>query len=336
MNKIERVSAVLAGKHPDRLPVSFWHHFDPEADWGPKAIEAHVRHVETYDVDFLKVMCDGRYPLPHRADGIIDDVADLDRLAPMRGDEDVFGRHLEVLQALSRRFAGSLWMTTTIFNSWSTLRRLMASDHGVHNPPTRSRVVDLRDAKLSRFLADAPDALANALGAITETLTRFAGNCLAAGATGVFLSVRDDWVDTPENGPGAYDRLVRGDDLKILAGAAGGKLNILHVCGKPLDFPRFGAYPVQALNWADRIGGPSIAAVAGWLRPAICCGIDNLGTLLSGWPEDVEREVADAVRQAAGRPMIIAPGCTFDGHAVPESNLRALRRGAERLAQPAA
>ena len=332
MNKIERVSAVLERRQPDRLPVSFWYHFDPEADWGPKAIEAHIRHVETYDLDFLKVMCDERYPLPHRADGIIDDVADLDRLAPLRGDEDIFGRHLEVLQALSRRFAGELWMTTTIFNSWSTLRRLMASDIDVHGPPTRGRVVDLRDAKLSRFLAEAPEVLAKAIGAVTQTLTNFARNCLAAGADGIYLSVRDDWVDTPENGAGVYDRLVRDSDLKIVAGAAGGTLNILHVCGKPLDFGRFGRYPVQALNWADRIGGPPIVQAAPWLGPAICCGIDNLGTLATGSPDDIEREVADAVRQAAARPIMIAPGCTFDARAVPLANLRAIRRAVDRLA----
>ncbi len=332
MNKIERVSAVLKGSWPDRLPVSFWYHFGPDALWGPKAIEAHVRHVETYDLDFLKVMCDGRYPLPHRADGIIGDVADLDRLAPMRGDEDVFGRHLVVLQALSRRFAGELWMATTIFNSWSTLRRLMASDSDVHGPPTRGRVVDIRDEKLSRFLAEAPGVLAKALDAITQTLSNFARNCLAVGANGIYLAVRDDWVDSPENGLGVYDRLVRAGDLKILSGAASGTLNILHVCGKPLDFGRFGQYPVQVLNWADRIGGPPIAHVASWLRPAICCGIDNLGTLLSGSPADIEREVADAVQQAAGRPIMIAPGCTFDQHKVPPANLRAIRQAVERAA----
>ena len=121
MNKIERVAAVLEGRRPDRLPVSFWYHFGPDATSGQKAIDAHIRHAETYDLDFLKVMCDGRYPVPHRADGGIQDIADLDRLAPLRGDEDIFGRHLEVLHALSRRFAGELRMTTTIFNSWSTL-----------------------------------------------------------------------------------------------------------------------------------------------------------------------------------------------------------------------
>jgi uroporphyrinogen decarboxylase len=332
MNKIERVSAVLEGRQPDRLPVSFWYHFGPDAVSGPKAVEAHIRQVEAYDLDFLKVMCDGRYPLPHCADGIIEDVADLDRIAPLRGDEDVFGRHLEVLRALSQRFAGELWMSTTVFNSWSTLRRLMASDRDVHGPPTKGRVADLRDAKLSRFLAEAPDVLTKALDAVTQTLSNFAGNCLAAGADGIYLAVRDDWVETAENGAGVYDRLVRDGDLQILAGAAGGVLNILHVCGKPLDFRRFGQYPVQAVNWADRIGGPAIADVAPWLGPAICCGIDNLGTLVSGSPSDIQREVATAVEQAAGRPIMIAPGCTFDASLVPPSNLRAIRQAVDRLA----
>jgi len=334
MNKLERVSAVLEGRQPDRLPVCFWHHFGPDAVSGPKAVEAHIRHVENYDLDFLKVMCDGRYPLPHCADGIIENVADLDRIAPMRGDEDVFGRHLEVLQTLSRRFAGELWMTTTVFNSWSTLRRLMASDSDVHGPPTRGRIADLRDAKLSRFFAESPDVLTRALNAVTQTLSNFARNCLAAGADGIYLSVRDDWVDTPENGSGVYDRLVRGGDLEILAAAAGGDLNILHVCGKPLDFRRFGQYPVHALNWADRIGGPTISEAASWLGPAVCCGIDNLGTLVSGSPEDVQREVADAVEQADGRPIMIAPGCTFDAALVPSSNLLAIRQAVDGLARP--
>jgi uroporphyrinogen decarboxylase len=332
MNKIERVSAVIQGRQPDRLPFSFWYHFGPDAVSGTKAVEAHVRHVETYDLDFLKVMCDGRYPLPHRTDGMIEDIADLDRLAPMRGDEGIFGRHLEVLQALSRRFSGELLMTTTIFNSWSTLRRLMVSDIDVHGPPSRTRIADARDAKLTKFLAESPAALAKALSAIAETLANFARNCLAAGADGIYLSVRDDWVDTLENGPGVYDRLVRDSDLKILSAAAGGKLNMLHVCGTPLDFTRFGKYPAHAVNWADRIGGPRIAEVAAWLKPAICCGIDNLGTLITGSPSDVEHEVIDAVEQAGRRPIMVAPGCTFDGHAAPVANLRAIRAAADRLA----
>lgn len=61
MNKIERVTAVVQGRRPDRPPVSFWHHFGPGKIAGPPAVEAHVRHVETYDLDLLKIMNDNGY-----------------------------------------------------------------------------------------------------------------------------------------------------------------------------------------------------------------------------------------------------------------------------------
>ena len=263
----------------------------------------------------------------------------------MRGNEDVFGRHLDVLHALSRRFAGEMRMTTTLFNSWSTLRRLTAPDSDVHGPPSRGRIADGRDATMSKFLAEAPQALARASIRSPNRLPISPGNALPPAPMASTFPSATTRCHTAESflalrsgggGAGVYDRLVRDGDLKILSAASAGTLNILHVCGTPLDFHRFGGYPVHAVNWADRIGGPPIAEVASWLRPAICCGIDNLGTLVSGTPDAVEHEVIDAVEQAADRPIIVAPGCTFDGRAAPAENLHAIRRAVDRLAQSVA
>ena len=52
------------------------------------------------------------------------------------------------------------------------------------------------------------------LDAISKTLSNFARNCIAAGANGIYLSVRDDWVDTQENGSGLYNRMVRDNDFE--------------------------------------------------------------------------------------------------------------------------
>jgi uroporphyrinogen decarboxylase len=180
-----------------------------------------------------------------------------------------------------------------------------------------------------RLLHESPAALARALDTIAVSLANFGGRCVEAGADGIFLSVRDDWVDTPENGPGHYDRLVRPTDLKILAGVQRAAFNMLHVCGQAVNFSRFAEYPVHAVNWADRYAGPPLAAVAATMRPAICGGLDNLGTLAAGTPEDCQREVADAIRQVGGRPLIIAPGCTFDPDTVPAANLEAIRQAVE-------
>ena len=329
MNKLQRVTAVIEGRQPDRPPVSFWFHFGPDEVFGPRAVEAHVRHVETYDLDFLKIMDDNRYPRFATASGVIETAGDLDKLSVLRGDEDSFGRQLDLIGELAKRYGGRLGMATTIFNAWSTLRQMTVPETGAHGPPVMELAADPRDAAMSRLLGEAPEALARALEVIAESSANFVRHCLAAGADGVYLSVRDDWVDTPENGPGTYDRLVRQGDLAILGGAERGTFNMLHVCGKALDFRRFAEYPVHVINWADRSAGPSIAEVAGWVRPAICAGVDNLGTMVSGSPEDCAEQVADAIRQAGGRPILIAPGCTFDPAAVPAENLRAIRRAVE-------
>jgi len=86
------------------------------------------------------------------------------------------------------------------------------------------------------------------------------------------------------------------------------------------------AVGLQALNRADRSAGPAITDVAGRVRPAVCAGLDHLGTMVSGSPEDCAREVEDAIWQAGGRPLLIAPGCTFDPAAVCQENLHAICR----------
>ncbi len=329
MNKIERVLAVIDGRQPDRPPLSFWHHFAPGELSGTPAVTAHVRNIETYDLDFLKIMDDNRYPRPSTASGVVTTVADLERLTVLRGDEQSFGRQLELIGALAQRFRGELLMTTTVFNAWTTLRNMTAPASDVHSPPSLDESHDPRDAALTRLWREAPQAFERALGVITESLVGFTRHCLAAGADGIFLSLRDDWVDTPENGPGLYDRLVRPSDLQILASAERARFNMLHVCGQALDFDRFAAYPVHVINWADRYAGPSIADALPRTRAAVCAGVDNLGTLVTGTQEECVAQVADALKQAGERPILIAPGCTFDPKAVPAANLRALRRAVE-------
>jgi uroporphyrinogen decarboxylase len=329
MNKIERVTAVIEGRQPDRPPVSFWYHFGSEFVAGPPAVDVHVRHVETYDLDFLKIMDDNRYPRSALASGFVQGPKDLDRLSVLRGDEDSLGRQLELIGELAKRFGGRLRMATTLFNSWTMLRNLMAPDTGQHGPPKIDARADQRDVALSEVLREKPEALSGALEVIAESLANFARHCIAAGADGVFLSVSDDRVDTPENGVGTYDRFVRPCDLKILEGAREGSFNMLHVCGQAIDFHRFTTYPVHVINWADRYAGPPIVEVAQSMGPAICGGLDNLGTMVTGSPEDCAGEVADAIDQAGGRPIMISPGCTFDPLSVPPENLHAIRRAVE-------
>jgi uroporphyrinogen decarboxylase len=322
MTPSERIRAVIAGVKPDRPPVSFWCHFPLDRAEGDRAIAAHLEHVRRYDLDLLKVMCDGTPPWRldvRRAD-------DLRRLATLHGNEGSFARQLELIRALASRLQGRVPVVTTVFNAWAVLRRIVVprDENTQHGPPVLDGPPAEPDLRLAELIAEDRTAVGEGLDIVAHSLAGFARACIEAGADGIFLSVRDDWVDTPGNGTGTYDEMVRTGDGQILQAAAGGWFNILHVCGVPRDFEAFATYPVAGINWADRAAGPAIREVIGRVRPVVCAGVDNLHTLPRGSPDDVQREVRDALHQAGDRPIIIAPGCTFDSGAVPEANLRAL------------
>jgi uroporphyrinogen decarboxylase len=325
MDPIERVQRVLKGQPPDRPPLSLWHHFGTDQVYGPAAVRVHVAHLESFDLDFLKVMNDSPYPHATR----IERIDDLASLAVLGGDEPEFARQLDLLADLKRAVRGRVLMSTTIFNAWATLRHLIRPPAS-HGPPKLDAAADAASRTIMAWFSHAPEAVRSALETIGKSLANFARRCLDAGADGIFLSVRDDWIDTPADRTRLYDRLVRATDLEILAAVADGRLNMLHVCGRAVDFRRFADYPVHALNWADRAAGPTIAQACAWAKPAICGGLDNLTTLPDGSPADCEREVADALTQAGDRPIMIAPGCTYDPERVPRENLEAVSRAVRR------
>jgi uroporphyrinogen decarboxylase len=322
MNKTERVRAVLAGRGPDHPPVSFWYHFGPQRVSGKPAVDAHLAHLEKFDLDFLKVMNDNGYP---RDTEVVENARDMGELRVHQPNTPQFADQLGVIQGLAKQLKGQVLMTTTIFNPWAVLRSLVEVPKARHGPPVMSPVQDSRDDRLSELLRADRKAVGQALHTIGQSLAGFARACIEAGADGIFLSVRDDWVDTDRNGPGTYDELVAPTDRMILEAASAGRFNMLHACGKALNFDRFANYPnVQVINWADRAAGPSIAQAKDRVKAAIAAGVDNLTTLATGTPDDVRAEVRDALRQAGDRPILVTPGCTYDPDAVPEANLRAM------------
>ena len=320
MNHIERVLAVVENRRPDQTPVSFRHHFPEGQVFGQAAVDAHMARVTSFDLDFLKIMNDNDYP----HDGPIETVDDLGSLKELRGREEGFERQLDLIAALKKEIAGSMLMTTTVFNAYSTLRKLVREPKKGHNPPNMDAAGDAGTATILGFFEEDPDAVHKALRTIAANLSRFVRRCIDAGADGVYMSVRDDWLTSAGVEGASYDELVGTSDLGILYAADEGRFNMLHVCGKAADFEAFAKYPVHVINWADRAAGPAIRDVRDRVKPAICTGVDNLSTLPDGTPEDCAAEVADALSQAGDRPIMIAPGCTFDPEKVPPANLEAM------------
>ncbi len=73
MSRTERVMAAVRGEPVDRLPVCFWHHFQP-AGSGRKLADASLRFFdEVFDLDILKIMPDIPYPFPRQSIQSLDD-----------------------------------------------------------------------------------------------------------------------------------------------------------------------------------------------------------------------------------------------------------------------
>ncbi len=326
MNSIERIDAVLAGQQPDRPAYSFWYHFAPEQSKGQAVVDAHLNHYERYKPDFLKVMNDNEYPSRHK----INTAKDLRNLPVLKGDEEGYGLQLDLLKVLSSQLKGKVYLVTTLFNAWTILRRIVTPrTSNKHNPPVLDGQPNPVDTRMNELLGEDRTSMSMALDVIAASQANFAKKCIEAGADGIFLSVRDDWINTPQNGMTTYEELVEIGDGQILTAANRARLNVLHVCGNPQNLMRFADYPVQVINWADRAAGPEIDEIIGKIDPVICGGVDNLSTLPDGTPEDVAHEVREVLQLANERPLIVGPGCTFNPDYVPSANLDAIVRTAQ-------
>ena len=166
---------------------------------GSGAVSAHLEPFNRYGMDVLKVMNDNAYPHAGR----ITRVEDLAALGPLKGDEDGFGEQLAVLSTLRTAVGTRVYMPTTIFNAWMVLR-LLVKPPTAHMPPNLDAAADATSRWIRRACREKPELVGRALQSIGGNLARFAAKCVAAGADGIFLSVRDDWVDASET-PGLYE-----------------------------------------------------------------------------------------------------------------------------------
>ena len=73
MTRTERVQAAVNGAEVDRVPVCFWHHFQPEGS-GRAMAEATLRFFDDeFALDIAKVMPDLPYPFPKKSISSVDD-----------------------------------------------------------------------------------------------------------------------------------------------------------------------------------------------------------------------------------------------------------------------
>lgn len=318
MDHFKRIEAAIVGAVTDRVPVALWKHF-PVDDQDPAKLAARtVAWQRKYDFDLVKFMPSGTYSVEDWGaksayDGATNgarkivqpgvtspgDWRGLRRLDPAAG---ALGAQNAALGSTAKELAGSVPILQTLFSPLTTARKLAGEvvfDH----------------------LRNHPDALEAGLRTITGTTIDFALAALAAGAHGVFLATQ--CATTDELTEAEYGRFGARYDLEILAALKGkARFNMLHVHGQNVMFGMMADYPVEMINWHDRLTPPSLAEAQSRFPGALVGGVEERDLIVNGTAGEVRAQVRDAIAQTGGKRLILGPGCVV-AIAASEANLRA-------------
>jgi uroporphyrinogen decarboxylase len=290
MTRTERVHAAVNGGEVDRVPVCFWHHFQPEGS-GRAMAEATLRFFDDeYDLDIAKVMPDLPYPFPKKSISSPQDWRLFEPIDPVRS---LYLRERAESIGLLRDALG--FDTPVIMTVFSPLAEAMyaARDH----------------EQFLAHIAEHPVVIHQALATIAENLATHIRDVIDAGADGVFFALQgcSRSIMTEQQ----YREFGRPYDLMALRGAASGWLNVLHVHGeKDLMFDQALDYPVQVLSWSDRIAGPSLREARVKTSKCLMGGWNEFGALSQGPEDQIQAEAKDALAQTGGRKLILANGCS--------------------------
>lgn len=306
MDHFQRVRATIAGDAVDRIPVSLWRHF-PDYDQDPRTLAAKmVEWQRKWNFDLVKFMPSGTYGVEdwgavsayrgalNGAREIVEpgirSVKDWE-LKSLDVQKGVYGMQNEALQIAARELDGSVPIQQTLFSPLTTARKLAGE----------------------RLLSDVrrhPEVLENALQTITDVTIRFARDAIACGANGIFLATQ--LASHRILSAAEYARFGRPYDLQVLRAVAGqGRLNMLHAHGLDLMLDSMADYPVEMLNWHDRLTDPNLATAGKSFPGLVVGGLNENTSLVSGSTEPTRAEVNDAIAQTGGKRLMIAPGCVL-------------------------
>jgi uroporphyrinogen decarboxylase len=312
MTRTERVRAAVRGEEVDRVPVAFWHHFKPRGS-GRRMAEATLDFFdEKFDLDIAKIMPDLPYPFPRKA---IRDVDGWRMIEPLNIQRSPFvQQRLRAIEHLRDELGDETPIVVTVFSPTAEAM-YAAADHET----------------FYRHLREEPATVHAALEVLAQNLGDAMELYIEHGADGVFFAVQG--ATTDDLGAERYREFGRPYDLIALRRAQDGWLNILHVHGnKNLLMDLVLDYPVDVLNWSDRLAGPSLREVRGKSSKCLMGGWNEFGALSHGPAEEIKAEAEDAIKQTGGRKFILANGCSVPDD-TPEEWLHAARDIAEELGE---
>lgn len=307
MNKKERVYAALEGQPVDQVPLSLWRHFHKQDQTPTGLAAATLAFYEKYDFDLIKLTPSGLYAIedwgakialskdddtpPQLKKPVIKKPEDWQQLTTLSINEGAYGDALEAIRLVSAQLNKDDAPTLMTIFSPLTLAYKLAGD------------------TLLDHLQNNPTEVHIGLATIAETTARFAEAALEAGADGIFFASQLSRADMLgqkmcEDFVVCYD-LIALERVKTRPAPL-----VLHLHGENIYFEIVNQYPVHAVSWHNHETAPSILEALDLTDKTLMTGLDR-NLLETGSAEEVVAQAQEAMKQTAGKRLILAPACVI-------------------------
>jgi uroporphyrinogen decarboxylase len=301
MTKRDALLSLLdPSSRPGMIPAAFFLHFDPAFHRGQAAVDKHMEYFRFTGMDFVKMQFE--LPMP-KLD--IRTPRDWSKV-PLYGT-DFFEPPLRVVEGLVKSAGREALVLSTLYSPFMLACQTAGAETVV------------------RHIAEDPAAFKKGIDALTQGLLGFVRECVRLGLDGFYSSTQGGESGRLRD-PGSFAECVRPYDLAVMSEINRScRFNILHICDYHLpyaDLAPYASYPGHVVNTSLKLAGRNVSAreVAALFGRPFMGGLERLGVIASGTPEEIRRAVREALRDAPER-FILAADCTVPAE-TPWENLR--------------
>ncbi len=291
MNKRDAILGLLDSTYqPSYIPAAFFLHFPPAFHAGQAAVDKHIEFFRHTGMDLVKIQYERTFP-KIAAIQEPEDWVKMPRLGV-----DYFEGQLKAVEGLVQALKSEAVVIVTLYSPFMCAGHVTGKE------------------LLLRHLQQDPEAVKKGMEAVTESLLTFVRACIELGVDGFYSSTQGGEAGRFDD-PGIFDSAIKPFDLTVMNEInAICPFNILHVCDYALpydDFSRFLDYPGDAVNCPLHLSGETLStqAAAEMFKRPFMGGLERLGILNTGSPEQIKHET-EAVLRAAPRRFILGADCT--------------------------
>lgn len=292
MNKRDLVLQVLDENKPQTyIPAAFFLHFDPAFHRGQAAIDKHLEYFHYTDMDFVKVQYETVFP----------------HLEEIRKPEDwlkmpkygmeFYQDQVEIARGLVKAAGKEALVIMTLYSPF------MCAGHSVG------------DDVLVQHILENPEPVKKGIEIITESLRIFVRACIEVGVDGFYHSTQGGETSRFEGSP-LFEECIKPFDLSLMNEINEKcEFNILHVCDYVdgySDLTPFLDYPGDVVNSSLKLGAQQLTGtqVSEMFDRPFMGGVERLGTIATGTPQQVTSKVEKILAQVSPR-FILGADCTI-------------------------